>query len=109
MNVIIIFYLKNDQLQYIAAPKIIALISIYRAISQYIDYRDRPNYSCLNLGRIKQYVLQTSYFFGTVTAHVVLSLRVAQWVETVSYKVQGHRFESRHSLLACHNFDYLFS
>ncbi len=26
----------------IAAPKMIALISIYRAISQYIDYRDRP-------------------------------------------------------------------
>ncbi len=26
-------------------PKMIALISIYRAISQYIDYRDRPNYA----------------------------------------------------------------
>ena len=43
INIIIIFYNKNDQLQYIAAPTIIALISIYRAINQYIDYRDRPS------------------------------------------------------------------
>jgi len=51
MNLIIILNSKtNYLLQYIAAPKMIALVSIYRAISRYIDataLRGRGHRSCL--------------------------------------------------------------